>query len=102
MTSVPTGKCGPCCSVAASGNTAIHRAGASPDTSGQWMSVQSRGGRVEVIERNVSYARWFVLMRKDATRIQCFPIMGQNDRRSPIMNPALLPRALTVALVAVL
>src|SRR5467141_1727719 len=28
--------------------------------------------------------------------------MGQNDRRSPIMNPALLPRALTVALVAVL
>src|SRR5256886_1400537 len=26
--------------------------------------------------------------------------MGQNDRRSPIMNPALLPRALTVALVA--
>src|SRR5216684_607252 len=27
--------------------------------------------------------------------------MGQNDRRSPIMNPALLPRALTVALVAV-
>src|SRR6202165_4048834 len=30
------------------------------------------------------------------------PIMGQNDRRSPIMSPALLPRALTVALVAVL
>src|SRR6266699_3820382 len=28
--------------------------------------------------------------------------MGQNDRRSPIMNPALLPRALTLALVAVL
>src|SRR6202045_887360 len=28
--------------------------------------------------------------------------MGQNDLRSPIMNPALLPRALTVALVAVL
>src|SRR6266404_749414 len=27
--------------------------------------------------------------------------MGQIDRRSPIMNPALLPRALTVALVAV-
>src|SRR5438445_7997273 len=27
--------------------------------------------------------------------------MGQNDPRSPIMNPALLPRALTVALVAV-
>src|SRR6202049_2682326 len=30
------------------------------------------------------------------------PIMGQNDRRSPIMSPALLLRALTVALVAVL
>src|ERR1700674_903584 len=30
------------------------------------------------------------------------PIMGQNDRRSPIMNPAILPRALTVALAAVL
>ena len=28
------------------------------------------------------------------------PIMGQNDRRSPIMNPALLPRALTLSLVA--
>src|SRR6267143_1324810 len=27
--------------------------------------------------------------------------MGQIDRRSPIMNPALLPRALTVALVSV-
>src|ERR1700737_4295109 len=26
--------------------------------------------------------------------------MGQNDRRSPIMNPALLPRALTAGLVA--
>src|SRR6202142_4153668 len=25
--------------------------------------------------------------------------MGQNDRRSPIMNPALLPRALTLGLV---
>src|SRR5258707_12391534 len=53
MTSVPTGKCGPCCSIAASGSTAIHRAGAAPETSGQWMSVQSRGGRAEVIERNV-------------------------------------------------
>src|ERR1700682_1692039 len=41
-------------------------------------------------------------MRKDATSVQRFLIMGQNDRRSPIMNPALLPRALTVALMAVL
>src|SRR5271157_915323 len=28
--------------------------------------------------------------------------MGQNDRRSPIMNPALLPRALTIGLVALM
>src|SRR5258708_32198227 len=41
-------------------------------------------------------------MRKDATSVRCFPIMGQNDRRSPIMNPALLPRALTVAFAAIL
>src|SRR6202023_1831521 len=43
-----------------------------------------------------------VFMRKDAASVQRFLIMGQNDRRSPIMNPALLPRALTVPLVAVL
>src|SRR6187402_3421304 len=30
------------------------------------------------------------------------PIMGQNDRRSPTMNPAFLPRALTAILLAVL
>src|SRR3981189_1033577 len=41
-------------------------------------------------------------MRKDASQRPVPPIMGQNDRRSPIMNPALLPRALTVALLAVL
>jgi len=29
------------------------------------------------------------------------PIMGQNNRRSPIMNPALLPRALITGLMAV-
>src|ERR1700676_2014718 len=40
-------------------------------------------------------------MRKDAASVQRFLIMGQNDRRSPIMNPALLPRALTAGLVAV-
>src|SRR5580704_7434838 len=54
MTSVPRGKCGPCCSVAASGNTAIHRPAADPAISGQWMSAQSRGGSREVIEPNVS------------------------------------------------
>src|ERR1700684_2240268 len=58
MTSVPMGRCGPCCSVAASGKTAIHRAEASPAKSGQWMSVQSRGGTVEVIERKVSLQRF--------------------------------------------
>src|SRR6266478_4147204 len=30
------------------------------------------------------------------------PIMGQNDRRSPTMNPAFLPRALTAAVFAVI
>src|SRR5882724_6684331 len=35
-----------------------------------------------------------------AIDVQRFPIMGQNDLRSPIMNPALLPRALTALLVA--
>src|SRR5258708_22278396 len=41
-------------------------------------------------------------MRKDASQRPVPPIMGQNDRRSPIMTLALLPRALTVALLAVL
>src|ERR1700732_453302 len=40
-------------------------------------------------------------MRKDAGQRPMPPIMGQNDQRSPIMNPAILPRALTVALVGV-
>src|SRR6202047_952860 len=38
---------------------------------------------------------------EDAIDVQRFPIMGQNDLRSPIMNPALLPRALTALLVAI-
>jgi NitT/TauT family transport system substrate-binding protein len=37
---------------------------------------------------------------EDAISVLRFLIMGQNDLRSPIMNPALLPRALTVVLVA--
>src|SRR5882724_750313 len=37
---------------------------------------------------------------EDAISVRRLPIMGQNDLRSPIMNPALLPRALTVVLVA--
>src|SRR5260370_28510397 len=104
MTSVPRGKCGPCCSVAASGRTAIHRATPAPEMSGQWMSVQSRGGSTELIERNVSlrrFAGWFVFLRKDVNQRPVLPIMGQNDRRSPIMNPVLLLRALTIGLAAV-
>src|SRR6266702_2655106 len=109
MTSVPTGKCGPCCSVAATGRTAIHRAGLPSAKSGQWMSVQSRGGIVKVIERGISFSK-FVFQQ--ICRVVCLPaktyqrpappIMGQNDQRSPIMNPALLLRALTAGLVAVL
>jgi NitT/TauT family transport system substrate-binding protein len=37
-----------------------------------------------------------------AVSVQRFLIMGQNDLRSPIMNPAVLPRALTVVLVAMI
>src|SRR5690348_288589 len=44
MMSVPSGRCGPCCSVAASGSTAIQRAGSVVPISGQRMAVQSRGG----------------------------------------------------------
>src|SRR5580698_11087018 len=109
MTSVPRGKCGPCCSVAASGNTAIHCAAAAGETSGQWMSVQSRGGGVEVIERNVFFRRICRVVYEHSPTARAapgpagyFPIMGQNDRRSPIMKPPLLPRALTAALMTVL
>jgi NitT/TauT family transport system substrate-binding protein len=35
---------------------------------------------------------------KDASSVPTLPIMGQNDQRSPTMNPALLPRALTRSL----
>src|SRR5579864_2951879 len=55
MISVPAGKCGPCCSVAASGRTAIHRSHPAPTRSGQWMSVQSRG-TLEVIDQAFSMA----------------------------------------------
>src|SRR6201997_3718260 len=111
MTSVPRGKCGPCCSVAASGSTAIQRAGSLAAISGQWMSVQSRGGRNEGIKRGVSldaFAREFVNPSGDVIHVLGRdsrpqpPIMGQNDRRSPTMNPAFLPRALTAAVLAAL
>ena len=50
MTSVPTGKCGPCCSVAASGNTAIQRAGWLPETiPATFLPVQSVGISTEHI-----------------------------------------------------
>ena len=44
----------PVAAVAASGSTAIQRAASGPAISGQWISVQSRGGTVEAIERSVS------------------------------------------------
>src|ERR1700692_4415364 len=106
MTSVPTGKCGPCCSVAANGSTAIHRTGPVPAMSGQWMSVQSRGGSKEVIERNVSLDGLALYLYSVSARaftsisLISSPIMGQNDRPSPTMNPALLLPALTPGLVA--
>src|SRR3981081_1840006 len=101
MTSVPTGKCGPCCSVAASGSTAIHRSAAEGETSVLTMSVQSRGGGVAVIDRNVSFGQFCgVCFPSKGRTTSDIPIMGQKDRRSPIMNPAHLLRALTLALVA--
>src|SRR6185369_17721170 len=36
----------------------------------------------------------------DVIHVHCLLIMGQNDRRSPTMNPAFLPRALTAGLLA--
>ncbi len=94
-TSVSSGRCGPCCSVAASGSTAIQRAASLLAISAQWMSVQSRGGTVEVIARSVSlngFAGLFCslhpgISRRGTSRRHA-SIMGQNDRRSPTMNPA--------------
>src|SRR5450432_1083471 len=103
ITSVPSGRCGPCCSVAASGNTAIHRAGSAPAKSGQWIPVQSRGGRRAAIERMSLCADLQVGLyscERTETSVRKLPIMGQNDRRSPIMKPALLLRALTMGLAA--
>ena len=44
----------PVVAVAASGRTAIQRAASAPEISGQRISVQSRGGSEDVIERSVS------------------------------------------------
>jgi len=49
MLSVPSGRCGPCCSVAAKGNTAIHRAGVAPDSCGQRKVAQSRDESIGVM-----------------------------------------------------
>src|SRR5919108_81014 len=48
--STPSGRCGPCCSTAASGSTAIHRPVSAPDRSVQVISVQSRFGTNWVAE----------------------------------------------------
>src|SRR6516164_358487 len=42
--STPSGRCGPCCSIAASGSTAIQRSVAAPAMSCQVISSQSRFG----------------------------------------------------------
>jgi NitT/TauT family transport system substrate-binding protein len=69
------------------------------------MSVQSRGGRFEVIGREVSLG-WtgkpVWLHYADGNAPPVLPIMGQNDRRSPIMKPVLLLRALTAVLAALI
>src|SRR6516164_9617504 len=93
ITSVPSGKCGPCCSVAASGRTSIHRSSTETAKSGQWMSVQSRGGKVEFIEQTFNECGGspdlqdgFVLVTTEVIGTRCFlmlPIMCQNDLRSP-------------------
>jgi hypothetical protein len=42
--STPSGRCGPCCSIAASGSTAIQRSVVAPAISCQVISSQSRFG----------------------------------------------------------
>src|SRR5215471_18262979 len=49
--STPSGRCGPCCSVAASGSTAIQRAVSAPPTSAQVISDHSRFGNVAMRPR---------------------------------------------------
>src|SRR5271169_6608204 len=67
------------------------------------MSVQSRGGTVEIIERIFSqggFARSFVLV----TRMPSASTTSHHGLKRPTesnMNPALLPRALTALLVAI-
>ncbi len=46
--STPSGRCGPCCSTAASGKTAIQRAVSPSAISGQVMSIQLRLGSINV------------------------------------------------------
>src|SRR6267378_3748112 len=71
------------------------------------MSVQSRGGRGELIGWDVSFGGfWFTysLLQFDliSSPSSVHPIMGQNERRSPIMKKVLLLRALTAGFVAAL
>src|SRR5215470_14497295 len=55
--STPSGRCGPCCSVAASGSTAIQPAVAGPAKSGQVISAHSRFGSVVMQPRQARSAR---------------------------------------------
>src|SRR5215469_1790985 len=54
--STPSGRWGPCCSVAASGRTAIHRAVSDAVKSLQFISVHSRFGNIVVRPRQASRA----------------------------------------------
>src|SRR5277367_3601387 len=63
--STPSGKCGPCCSTAASGSTAIQRAVAAPAPamSCQVISVQSRLGKfIGVLISEILVSRSFLAL----------------------------------------
>src|SRR3954468_2340315 len=87
-TSVRSGRCGPCCSVAASGSTAIHRAASVLATSAQAIADQSRAG---MVARGISLHRFAGYKARVAHH-------GQNDRRSAMMRGSVLCRALMAVL----
>ena len=95
--STPRGRCGPCCSTAASGRTAIHRAvaAAAPAMSCQVISIQSRFGRLIVALSAAS---------PDQIRGRLFPgscsIVAARSRRSKQCQLAKIVRSLLAALAA--
>src|SRR5215510_883805 len=54
--SVSSGRCGPCCSVAPSGSTAIQRSVSVFARSDRWISDQSRGGTGELMDEAFLWA----------------------------------------------